>query len=101
MHWDAEGEDLVMRAKILHTVGETHLAIDSIQESRHHQNCALEAFEEAHGLFEETEGKIQSTYRWGGRGVRASLMSVATLRGGEKVPLRCIESTEFKAKWVG
>eukprot|EP00397_Hematodinium_sp_SG-2012_P046648 GEMP01052787.1.p1 GENE.GEMP01052787.1~~GEMP01052787.1.p1 ORF type:complete len:480 (+),score=141.19 GEMP01052787.1:114-1553(+) len=80
MHWNAEGEDLVMRAKILHTLGETYLALDllhaqaptsspssgstasssssSSSTAAHlHKECALEAFEEAHTLFEETEGK--------------------------------------------
>lgn len=97
LHKDVEASDLVMRAKIWHSVGEmsfalAHLAekasggdVDSMpnaattsQKARAHFKKALKCFKESHKLFKKTEGRYNPL-----TGTEAQATSWTLLKLGE------------------
>eukprot|EP00928_Gymnodinium_smaydae_P024439 TRINITY_DN19773_c0_g1_i1.p1 TRINITY_DN19773_c0_g1~~TRINITY_DN19773_c0_g1_i1.p1 ORF type:complete len:607 (-),score=192.51 TRINITY_DN19773_c0_g1_i1:476-2248(-) len=94
LHRDAEPNDLVMRAKIWHSVGEGSFALGHLAEGSRadanpngcatssealgHYKKALKCFREAHKLFSKTEGRYNPL-----TGTEAQAVSWTLLRVGE------------------
>lgn len=108
-HRDAEPADLVMRAKIWHTVGECSFALghltdgpptdDSLssptssREAQGHYRKALKCFRESHKLFKKTEGKWNPLTGAEAQAVAWSLMKLGQDEEAKEFLLDALEAS--------
>lgn len=113
LHRDTEKSDLVMRAKIWHSVGECSFALGHLAEAasgsrfldenpnapatscgaKAHYRKALKCFKEAHTLFAKTEGKYNPLTGGEAQAVSWSLLKLDLVQESKPYLLDALEST--------